>query len=66
MMTRAAKISAAIATSISEDRIRFSADGSVSMVWSGGEAVRVPTQQDLDRLPVGDDMTDEEVAGLDG
>ena len=47
-------------------RIRFSADGSVSMVWSGGEAVRVPTQQDLDILPVGDDMTEDEVAGLDG
>ena len=46
--------------------IRFSADGSVSMVWADGEAVRVPTQMDLDILPVGDDMTDEEVAGLDG
>ena len=30
------------------------------------EAVRVPTQMDLDILPVGDDMTDEEVTGLDG
>ena len=36
------------------------------MVWADGEAVRVPTQIDLDILPVGDDMTDEEVAGLDG
>ena len=53
-------------TIAADDRIRFSADGSVSMVWSGGDAVRVPTQQDLDRLPVGDDMTDDEVAGLDG
>jgi hypothetical protein len=46
--------------------IRFSADGAVSMVWADGEAVRVPTQQDLDILPVGDDMTEDEVAGLDG
>ena len=46
--------------------IRFSADGSVSMVWADGEAVRVPTQQDLDTLPVGDDLTEDEVAGLDG
>ena len=46
--------------------IRFSADGAVSMVWADGEAVRVATQEDLDVLPVGDDMTDEEVAGLDG
>lgn len=46
--------------------IRFSEDGSISMVWADGQAVRVPTQQDLDLLPVGDDMTDEEVAGLEG
>lgn len=46
--------------------IRFSADGSVSMVWADGEAVRVPSQQDLDFLPVGEDLTDEEIAGLDG
>ena len=47
-------------------RIRFSADCSVSMVWADGEAVRVATQEDLDVLPVGEDLTDEEVAGLDG
>lgn len=47
-------------------RIRFSADGSVSMVWADGQAVRVPDQQDLDVLPVGEDLTEEEVAGLDG
>jgi hypothetical protein len=46
-------------------RIRFSADGAVSMVWSAGEAVRVPTRDDEDILPVGDDMTEDEVAGLD-
>ena len=45
--------------------IRFSADGFVSMVWADGQAVRVPTQQDLDILPVGDDMTEDEVAGLE-
>lgn len=47
-------------------RIRFSADCSVSIVWADGEAVRVATQEDLDGLPVGEDLTDEEVAGLEG
>jgi len=51
--------------STAKTQIRFSADGSVCMVWADGEAVRVPTQHDMDTLPVGDDMTDDEVAGLD-
>ena len=45
--------------------IRFSEDGSISMVWVDGEAVRVPTQEDMDTLPVGEDMTDEEVEALE-
>lgn len=45
--------------------IRFSEDGSVSMVWTGGEPVRCPTQEDMNSLPVGEDMTEEEIALLD-
>lgn len=47
-------------------QIRFSDDGQICMVWADGRTVRVPTQHDMDTLPVGEDMTDEEVAGLDG
>jgi hypothetical protein len=47
-------------------KIRFSEDGSVCVVWADGQALRVPTQHDMDTLPVGDDLTDEELAGLDG
>ncbi len=47
------------------EEIRYSEDGTVCMVWSDGESVRCPTQADMDRLPVGDDMTDEEVEQLD-
>ena len=48
------------------EQIRYSEDGSVSMVWVNGEPVRCPDQDDMDRLPVGPDMTAEEVEGLDG
>ncbi len=41
--------------------VRFSEDGSVSMVWEDGKPVRCPTQHDMDSLPVGPDMTDEEL-----
>jgi hypothetical protein len=47
-------------------KIRFSEDGLVCVVWADGQALRVPTQHDMDTLPVGDDLTDEELAGLDG
>lgn len=47
------------------EEIRFSEDGAISMVWSDGEPVRCPTQEDMDDLPVGDDMTDEEIESLD-
>lgn len=40
--------------------IRYSQDGSVCMVWRDGEPVRCPTQDDMDTLPVGEDMTDDE------
>lgn len=45
--------------------IRFSADGSISMVWFDGEPLRCATQDDLDTLPVGEDLTDDEVDSLD-
>ena len=47
------------------EQIRYSADGSVCMVWSGGEPLRCPTQGDMDRLPVGPDMADDEIEQLD-
>jgi len=47
------------------EQIRYSEDGNVSMVWADGEPVRCPTQEDLDTLPVGQDMTADEVELLD-
>lgn len=44
--------------------IRFSADLSVSMVWCGDEPLRAPTHDDMRTLPVGPDMSAEEVASL--
>jgi hypothetical protein len=35
------------------------------MVWRDGEPLRCPTQRDMDTLPVGADMSDDEVAQLD-
>jgi hypothetical protein len=47
--------------------IRFSSDASISIVWDtvAGEAVRCPTQEDVDTLPVGDDLTDDETESLE-
>ena len=47
------------------EQIRFSRDDSVSMVWDDGQAVRCPTQHDMDTLPVGADMSDDEANELD-
>ena len=52
-------------TMTTTEEIRYSVDGSVCMVWVDGEPDRCPTQDDMDRLPVGTDMTDDEVAALD-
>ena len=46
------------------EQIRYSADGSICMVWRDGEPVRCPTQEDMDTLPVGPDMTDEDIEQL--
>ena len=45
--------------------IRYSADGNVCMVWRDGEPIRCPTQRDMDTLPVGPDMTADEVDALE-
>jgi hypothetical protein len=47
--------------------IRHSNDGSVSMVWDtdADEPVRCPTQDDMDTMPVGEDLTDADVERLD-
>ena len=47
------------------EEIRHSENGCISMVWRDGEPLRCPTQDDTDNLPVGDDMTDEEIEVLD-
>ena len=47
-----------------QECIRFGVSG-ICMVWCDGEPVRCPTQDDMDNLPVSDDMTDEEVELLD-
>lgn len=53
------------AWTITQDEIiRYSADGSVSMVYRDGEPVRCPTQEDMDTLPVGPDMTDDDIESL--
>ena len=48
------------------EQIRYSADGSVCMVWRDGEPIRCPTQRDMDTLSVGQDMTDEDINQLEG
>lgn len=55
-----------IAAKFSEE-IRFSEDGGVNIVWDleNDEPARMPTQEDMDTLPVGRDLTDEEIELLD-
>ena len=47
------------------DEIRHSDNGSISMVWRDGEPLRCPNQEDMETLPVGEDMTEDEIASLD-
>jgi hypothetical protein len=47
------------------EQIRYDTDANVSMVWCDGEPVRCPTQEDLDTLPVGPDMDQDEVEMCD-
>lgn len=44
--------------------IRYSEDANICIVDDDGE-FRVATQHDIDTLPVGDDLTEEEVEQLD-
>lgn len=46
-------------------QIRFSADGHISIVWDNCEPVRCPTQHDMDTLPVGLDLTDDEIEQIE-
>lgn len=48
------------------ETIRYSKDGSINMVHNAetGE-FRIATQDDMDTLQVGEDLTDEEIALLD-
>ena len=48
-----------------QNKIRYSPDAVVCMVWCGVEPLRCPTQEDMDRLPVGPDMTEDEMDRLD-
>ena len=50
---------------MTNEQIRYSEDGTISMVWADGQPVRCPTQEDLDSLPVGPDMDADEVEQLD-
>ncbi len=44
--------------------LRYSEDASIVMVQDA-DGFRAPTQAEMNALPVGDDLTDEEVEGLD-
>ncbi len=45
--------------------IRFSADATICMKQDEDGELHAPTQEDLDNLPVGPDLTDEEIQLLD-
>ena len=49
--------------STANEVIRYSDDASICIVWATADdaPVRVPTQHDLDTLPVGDDLTAEDL-----
>lgn len=44
--------------------IRYSEDASICMTDDDG-VFSAPTQEEMDTLPVGDDLTEEEIDGLD-
>ena len=52
------------AKTIAGATIRFSEDASICMVQDGDE-FRCATQADMDTLSVGDDLTTEEIEGLE-
>lgn len=52
-------------TTSQTETIRYSTGGAISMVWCDGEPVCCPTQHDMDTLPVGSDMTSDEIEQLD-
>ena len=44
--------------------IRYSADAAICIVCLNGDPVRCPNQEDMDTLPVGPDLTDEQIESL--
>jgi hypothetical protein len=44
--------------------IRYSADASICLI-DDGDQFRAPTQEDMDTLPVGDDLTEDEIASIE-
>jgi hypothetical protein len=46
------------------EELRYTDDGSIVMVWADGMPVRCPDQHDMDHLPVGADMSADEVETL--
>jgi len=48
------------------NKIRFSDDASICIVEVEGGGFRVATQYDMNTLPVGEDLTDEEIEQLEG
>ena len=45
--------------------IRMSPDGSITMVMDDDGTFRIPSQDDMDTLEVGDDLSEEEIESLD-
>ena len=45
--------------------IRYCADGIVCAVYADGVPVRVPTQDDMDTLPIGPVVSAEDIAEMD-
>lgn len=48
-----------------KEQIRYSADAAICIVQDEDGAFRCADQQDMDTLPVGDDLTAEEIDLLD-
>lgn len=46
------------------ETIRYG-EGGIYLVDDGDGNLRLPTQEEMDSLPVGEDLTDEEIEGLD-
>jgi hypothetical protein len=54
-----------MSTTQTKETIRCSEDASICMVQRVDGSLECPTQEDMDRLPLGADLTAEEIDGLD-